>query len=80
VLDELLQSSVSLRLEKEFNFRYIKPEIFPKEFSGIIRKAFDVRNDSDYEDYYVVSKSEVTQQTENAKTFLAAVEAYLKTL
>ena len=64
----------------EFSRRYIKTEIFPKYFSDIIRKAFNVRNDSDYEDFYVVSRAEVTQQTENANTFLVAVITYLHTL
>ena len=64
----------------EFRRRYIKTEICPKEFSDIIRKAFDVRNDSDYEDFYVVSKEDVILQAENASVFLAAVEDYIKTL
>ena len=37
-------------------------------------------NNSDYDDYYVISKDEVVRQIENAKVFLAAVEAYVKTL
>ena len=64
----------------EFRRRYIKEGIFPKEFSMIIEDAFDVRNDSDYNEFYVISKEEVTQQTENAKTFLSAVEKYINTL
>ena len=64
----------------EFNHRFIKAGIFPKEFSDIIRKSFKVRNDSDYEDFYVVSKTEVAEQIESAKTFLTAIEAYLRTL
>jgi uncharacterized protein (UPF0332 family) len=61
------------------NFRknYIKTEIFPKEFSNIIGDAFEVRLESDYEDFYIVSKDEVTAQVENAKTFLEAVEKYV---
>jgi uncharacterized protein (UPF0332 family) len=64
----------------EFRRRYIKTGIFPKEFSDIIGRAFDVRHDSDYEDFYIVSKDEVVRQIENAKVFLAAVEAYVQTL
>jgi len=61
------------------NFRknYIKTGIFPKEFSNIIVEAFDVRLESDYEDFYVVSKSKVMAQVENAKTVLEAAEKYV---
>ena len=64
----------------EFGHRYIKTELFPKEFSKLIQKAFKVRNDSDYDDFYVISKDEVLEQIENAKTFLGAVELYVGTL
>jgi len=64
----------------EFRQKYIKTGIFPPEFSDIIKEAFTVRNNSDYEDFYVISKTEVTQQLKNAKTFLAAVEDYIRTL
>jgi uncharacterized protein (UPF0332 family) len=43
------------------NFRkdYIKTEIFPHNFSGIIGNAFEIRLECDYEDFYLVSKKEV---------------------
>ena len=64
------------------NFRqnYIKSNKFDAFFSDIIGNAFEIRNVSDYEDFYVVSKSEVLQQIENAKLFLEAVENYIKNL
>ena len=62
----------------EFRRRYIKNDIFPKKFSDIIEDAFDVRTDSDYNDFYVISKDDVTSQIENAKTFLATVGAYIE--
>jgi len=64
----------------EFRRRYIKPGVFSKIFSDIIDDAFEVRNNSDYNDFYVVSKEDVIHQTENAKIFLIAVEEYIKTL
>ena len=64
----------------EFRKRYIKTGIFPIEFSDIIGNAFEVRNDSDYEDFYIVSREEVVTQTERAKTFLDAVDKYLTAL
>ena len=64
----------------EFRRRFIKTGIFPKDFSDIVGRAFDIRNDSDYEDFYVVSKDEVIKQAENASVFLKATEDYIKTL
>ena len=64
----------------EFRRSFIKTGIFPVEYSDIIGRAFDVRNDSDYEDFYVISKEEVVEQTQNARKFLTAIEDYIKTL
>lgn len=64
----------------EFRRVFVKTGVFSDTFSDIIGDAFKVRTKSDYDIHYVVSKSEVTTQLENAKTFLAAVEAYIKTL
>ena len=60
-----------------FRQKYIKTGILDSKFSEIVGTDFTVRNKSDYEDFYVVSKSDVEAQLENAKTFLAAVEGYL---
>ena len=64
----------------EFSRRHIRDGLLSNECSKIIRKAFDVRNNSDYDDYYVISKEDVIQQIENAKLFLTAVEDYIKIL
>jgi uncharacterized protein (UPF0332 family) len=56
---------------------YIRTGIFPQEFSKVITSAFRVRLESDYEDFYVISRSKVTFQVENAKAFLEAVEKYV---
>jgi len=56
---------------------YIRTGVFPQEFSKVIKSAFRVRLESDYEDFYVISRSKVTSQVENAKAFLEAVEKYI---
>jgi len=60
-----------------FRQKYIKNGLFPVELSDIIGIAFKIRNDSDYEDFYVISKDDVALQIANAKIFLAAVESYI---
>jgi uncharacterized protein (UPF0332 family) len=61
----------------EFRQKYIKTGVFPVEFSNIIGDAFDSRGKSDYEDFFVISKADVTEQIENARVFLDAVTQYL---
>jgi uncharacterized protein (UPF0332 family) len=61
----------------EFRKSYIKTGVFPGIFSDTIQKAFEIRNESDYEDFYLISKADVAAQIENAKMFLEAVEKYV---
>ena len=62
-----------------FQKDYIKTEIFDKAMSNIIKSAFDMRSDSDYEDFYVVPKEDVVKQGEEAEYFINKVEEYLAT-
>ena len=63
-----------------FREKYIKTKIFPIFFSDIIKQAFSNRGQSDYNDFFIISKEETVEQVENAKAFLAAIEAYIKNL
>ena len=61
-----------------FRQQYIKTGVFDKELSIIVGNAFQVRNQSDYEDFFMVSKEEAKEQCENAKKFITEIEVYLK--
>ena len=61
----------------EFRKRYIKTGKLPKHLSAIIKETFQIRGDSDYEDFYVVAESEARQQYKSAKEFLEVVEEYV---
>lgn len=61
-----------------FRKEYIKTGIFSRELSTIITKAFSVRSNSDYEDYYVISKEEVEVQVSNAEIFYREISEYCK--
>ena len=63
-----------------FRQNYIKTGMFNVKFSNIIGDAFRIRNDSDYEDFYVVVKSDVEEQIKNAEMFLEAVMKYLNNI
>ena len=62
----------------EFRRRYIKTGIFEPRMSEIISVLFDVRTDSDYDDFFVISKADTAAQIQNAAYFVSSVQAYLK--
>lgn len=63
----------------EFRKNYLKTEILPKTLSPMIDALVEIRQGSDYDDFYIVSKEEVCEQLENAKVFVGEVEKFLKT-
>ncbi len=60
-----------------FQREYVKTGTFEKKYSKYIQNAFQVRNSSDYDDFYVVSKTEAQEQIDRAEKLLAAVKIYL---
>lgn len=63
----------------EFRKRYIKTGVFDTKMSTIISVLFNVRQDSDYDDFFVISKSEVVKQISSAEYFLDQIKKYLET-
>lgn len=61
----------------EFQRRYVKTGIFEREYSKIIMSASEIRNASDYDDYFIASKAEAQDQIENAKRFYHRVFSYI---
>ena len=45
--------------------------------STTISLLFNIRQDSDYDDFFVISKAEVVEQIDNAIAFLAEIKKYL---
>jgi len=62
----------------EFRRRYIKEGVFPVEVSRVIEKAFEIRNNSDYDDMFIANKDETLNQIENAKYVISQVESYME--
>lgn len=63
----------------EFRRRYVKTGIFDTELSRIISTLSNSRTESDYDDFFVISKAEVIELVQDAKTFLSEIEKHLKT-
>jgi len=61
-----------------FRQNYVKTGIFKAELSDIIGDAFRIRNDSDYEDHFMITEAEVKEQIGNAKNFLLTIDKYIE--
>jgi len=61
-----------------FNEHYVKTEIFPKTIGRRIANATRTREDSDYDDEFIVSQKDTAIQIETAKEVIDLVEKYLQ--
>lgn len=76
---ELIEVATYNGALKQFNFAFIYKgdgTFFPEDYQKIAR-AEQIRNASDYDDFYLASKEETRQQVENAGYIVAKVEAYI---
>jgi uncharacterized protein (UPF0332 family) len=60
-----------------FRQHFIKSGKLRLELSDTITELFIIRNESDYNDFYVIAKEDVSAQLENARQFVIEVEALL---
>ena len=63
-----------------FNQHYIHTGVISKDASDIIKNLSRIRNQSDYDDFFVVSRNEAEVQLAQAKAFIAEMEIYLQPL
>ena len=61
-----------------FRREYIKSAIFDIKYSKILQRAFQIRNNCDYDDFFIVSKEDATEQYKNAVDMVQAIETYIK--
>lgn len=64
----------------EFRRKYIKEGVFPAEMSKMIGSAFTVRNSSDYDDMFIVSKEDTAEQLKNADYIYELISRYIMNL
>ena len=60
-----------------FRQHYIKTKIFNVKFSQYVGDAFEIRNNCDYEDFYIASREDAETQYNNAVEFYDAVKNFL---
>jgi uncharacterized protein (UPF0332 family) len=49
-------------------------------YGKIVANASAIRNNSDYDDFYIATKEQAQKQVEDAKLFYNAVEKFILTL
>ena len=73
-IDFSKHSGVIAYFQKEF----IKTEKFEKKYSKYISEAFQIRNNCDYNDFFVVSREDAQRQYDRAKELCEAIVEFLK--
>ena len=61
-----------------FQKEYVKTGKFDKLYSKYLSQAFQIRNQADYEDFYIVSQKDETEQFKRADEFVKVVQVYLE--
>lgn len=61
-----------------FQREYIKPGIFDKMYSKYLSQAFQIRNNTDYADFFIISQDEAQEQYDRAVDFCCQIKKYLK--
>ena len=61
-----------------FNKNYVRTEIFPRNIGHKIAEASSIREDSDYDDEFVVKPETTMNQIETAKELLELAQKYVK--
>ncbi|BBB91517.1 MAG TPA: HEPN domain-containing protein [Methylomusa anaerophila] len=63
-----------------FNQQYIASKRVETNYYQMLANAFRVRNKTDYDDFYIVSREETLQQLNNAQTFITFMNAFIDSL
>ncbi len=62
-----------------FNKEFVFTDKIDKKFYKIYNRAFDKRQEGDYDDFVTFEKEEVTEDFEDMKLFLKELEAFINT-
>ncbi len=61
-----------------FQKEYIKSGVFDVKYSKYISQVFQIRNNTDYADFFIVSRDDAKEQYERAVDFYEVIADYLK--
>lgn len=74
---EKVDSKKHVGLINFFNNLFIKTNKIQEKYFTFISKAFNIRMQSDYKDFYVATKQDAEKQIQNAEMFMEMVKDYL---
>ena len=60
-----------------FDREYVKTKIFPKEMSKLFHEAFNLRQESDYGEFDIVTKEETLEILSGTRNFLKNIKDHL---
>lgn len=60
-----------------FQREFIKTRIFDVKYSKYVQSAFQIRNNCDYDDFYIASRNDAEEQYRHAVEMLEEVKKYL---
>ena len=60
-----------------FNKEYVAANIFPRELGRKLSTLKQLREKSDYDDFYIASKTQAEEQYETAKFVFEQINSYL---
>lgn len=63
-----------------FNKTYVAMGKIPKEIGRKLARLQQKREKSDYDDFYLASKEETCEQTENTREIIMAAQKYISTI
>lgn len=63
-----------------FNQKYVKNQIIESEYFKMLTSAFKIRNDCDYDDFYIASNEDAKKQFDNAEKFIDRIEVCIKNI
>ena len=79
MLDENKKNLCKYRIKKAYGC--LKSAVLLKDSGDyIIKNAFQVRQESDYEDFCIISIDDAKEQIENAEKLIDAIERYVKNI
>lgn len=61
-----------------FNQYYIKTGVFPVSFSEIVGNASEIRNDSDYDDFYICSMEQTIMLVDSVRQVVTEIGHYIE--
>ncbi len=60
-----------------FNSHFVKTGVFNSTISEFVKRAFKIRENADYKDFFIVSKAEAEEQIKNAEAAMDMIRPYL---